>query len=271
MALAAADHRGAAEAAIGAGNVFEEKGHWGDAEVRYRTALTVLESESGPVPEEWHALLNLHVVLRSSGDIQGSRAPLDRAEAIARDLGDEAAIQFLENARGQSLMASGEFSAAIDRFRTAISASTGARASVTIRLNLAEALLAEGRNLDAAEEARKAEREALAARLGPKLPEVYRILGRVAAADGNPDAFVLFERALDIIRTRELPELELAITLQAYGDAERLVGEPATADELNARADALYQQLGIQRSRSQWADQYGSDQETDGDANRITR
>lgn len=269
MALAARDTRGTAEAAIGLGNVLEEQGRWTDAGAWYRRALEVLDALAEPVPERWHALLNLHVVLRSLGDTEGSLAPLREAEEAARMLSDDTAAQFLENARGQLLMAQGRFQEAIDRLHTAISSSTNARSAVTIRLNLAEALFAAGRNLDAAEEARRAEREALTARLPQKLPEVYRILGRVAAAEGDPDALVLFEQALDVIRSRSLPELELALTLQTYSAAEQLVGEEETAHELRTRANEIYRRLGIDRSRSEWADQFGSDRDGDGETKGI--
>lgn len=252
-----ADDEGAAEAAIGAGNVLEEQGLWDDAERWYRTALEMMDAGAAPRPERWHALLNLHVVLRSKGAVAASRAPLDEAEAVAEELRDPGATQFIENARGQLFMAEGRFEEAERHLRTARHASTNARASVTIRLNLAETLLASGRHLDAAEEARNAERVALASGLHTKLPEVYRLLGRIAAAEGNPDSFVLFERSLDLIAARKLPDLERAMTLQAYADAERRLGSASTADDLSAEADRIYRRLGTPRRRSEWADEFG--------------
>lgn len=254
-----ADHRrGAAEAAVGAGNVLEEQGRWDEAEAWYRAALEALTAVDGPSPERWHALLNLHVTLRSRGAIQDSMSPLADAESEAARLDDNSARPFLQNARGQLCMATGETDRAIAHLADALAAATGARAVVTIRLNLAEALFAAGRTVDATEQARRAEQEALVAGLPRKLPEVYRLLGRIAAAAGNPDAFVLFERALDIIRQRRLPDLERALTLQAYADAERRTGSTETATELSARADELYARLGIHYRRSEWADRHAA-------------
>jgi tetratricopeptide (TPR) repeat protein len=258
LAEAVRDIRGGAEAAIGAGNVLEEQGRWVAAEQWYRAALDMLAGLDGETPEKWQALLNLHVVMRSRGEVGASVGPIEAAEAVAMALNDHSATQFLQNARGQWLMAQGLFEAAVDRLRTAVAASTSARASVTIRLNLAEALLAAGRHLDAAEEARRAESEALRARLQPKLPEVYRLLGRIAVAEGNADSFVLFERALDLLAARDSPALERAVTLQAYADAERQLGNPQTADDLAAEADSIYLRLGIHQRRSEWADQFGT-------------
>lgn len=270
LAQAGRDQRGAAESAIGAGNVREEQGHWEDAERWYRRALDDLHGLEAPVAEVWHALLNLHVVLRSRGELEASLAPLERAERTARQLGDPSAAQFLENARGQLRMAEGDFDVAEVHLRRAVAESTSAWADVTIRLNLAETLLAMGRRLDAAEEARRAEQRAILARMPRKLPEAYRILGRIAAAEGSADAFVLFERALAIIADRQLSELERAQTLQAYAAAEARVGDPETAEELDAQADRIYRRLGVRHRRHEWADRFdeAADERSDPEATR---
>ena len=94
------------------------------------------------------------------------------------------------------------------------------------------------------------------ARLPQKLPEVYRILGRIAAHEGSTNAFVLFERALEIVADRGLPSLERAQTLQAYAEAERRVGDEETAAGLHEEADRLYSELGIERMRRAWSDRF---------------
>lgn len=256
VARAVDDARGAAEALIGAGNVFEEQARWDEAAEWYRRALEVLESVDGPAPERWHALLNLHVVLRSVGSLDDCLASLQRAAEIAEAIVDDTALPFLENARGQYRMAVGDFEAAEEHLRRAVEASRGARAEITIRLNLAETLFAMGRTLDAAEEARRAERMAITSTVPQKLPEVYRLLGRIAASEDVPDAFVLFERALEIIAEHGLPTVERAQTLQAYAEAEGRVGDPETAGRLLAEADRLYGELGIDRRRRPWADRF---------------
>jgi hypothetical protein len=92
--------------------------------------------------------------------------------------------------------------------------------------------------------------------LVPKLPEVYRLLGRISSADGNADAFVFFERALDIIRERTLPVLEEALTLQAYAECEAGRGETEAAGQLQEEAAARFQALEIAHERQPWADVY---------------
>jgi len=254
LALDVSDTRGAAEAAIGAGNVLEDQGRWDEAEEWYRTALRTLEGVDGPTPERWHALLTLHIVARTRGAIEESLPLLEEAEEAAESVDPGSSVQFIENARGQLLMARGDYRAAEWAFRTALDAARHARARVVIRLNLAEACLAQERTLDAAEEAREAEREAVRERIVTKLPEVYRLLGRIAAAEKNPDAFVLFERALDIAEERNLPALERALTLQAYSEAEASRGDADAALHLRSRARELFAAAGVRRERQRWAD-----------------
>ncbi|MCH7856722.1 MAG: tetratricopeptide repeat protein, partial [Gemmatimonadetes bacterium] len=251
------DFQGAAEAAIGAGNILEQQGSWDDAETWYRRALDIMEADGREGPEMWHAQLNIHIVLRSTGSLDESLAWLQEASDSAEQIGDETAAPFLENAWGQLRMASGSFTEAEPHFRRGLSEAADAGARVTIRLNLAEALLAQDRTLEATEEAREAEREALASGIVPKLPEVYRILGRIVSAQDNPDAFVFFERALDIVRERRLPALEEALTLQAYAESEARRGEDDAAQELRERMTQRYRALGMSDMRQTWADFYG--------------
>lgn len=254
----AGDPHGAAEAAVGAGNVLEEQGRWRDSEEWYRRALEILGPPAeSPAPEHWHALVNLHIVLRSQGRLQESLPYLDQAETLAHSLGEPGAAVFFQNARGQLALVRGDPRRAVSHFRAALESAVAGSPRVTVRLNLAEALLAEERLLDAAEAARDAELEALSSGAVPRLPEVYRLLGRVASAGGNPDAFVLFERALEIIRERGLPALEEARTLQAYAEAEVRRGEEDAGRTLHDRAMTLYRELGIEHPRHPWTEFFG--------------
>ncbi len=255
-AWAISDASGAAEAALGAGNVLEDQGRWPEAARWYHTALEALDGVATPTLDRCYALLNLHIAARSRGAIDESVSWLERAQEAAGADAREA-MPLIENARGQLSMARGAFAEAETHLRKALDAATDARARVTIRLNLAETVFAQGRTLDAAEQAREAERDAIRAGLVPKLPEVYRILGRIASAEGDPDAFVLFERALEIIRARSLPALEEAQTLQAYADAEAHRGDEEAARDLLRAAQDGFRALGITHMRQPWADVYG--------------
>jgi tetratricopeptide (TPR) repeat protein len=262
-ARALSDIRGAAEAAVGAGNVLEDQGLWSEAAEWYRAALNELAGLDEVVPERWHALLNLHIVARSRGELEESIGYLDAAEREANALEPDMSKPYLMNARGQLAMSAGAFTEAEAHFRKALAAATGARARVTIGLNLAETLLAQGRSLDAAQAAREAELEAVRGGFTPKLPEVYRLLGRIAASEGNPDAFVFFERAIEIIDDRSLPALEKAQTLQAYAECESRVGDRRVARQLLGAAKEVFDSLGVTHMRQAWADVFDQDPETD--------
>ncbi|MEX0837498.1 MAG: tetratricopeptide repeat protein [Gemmatimonadota bacterium] len=248
------DAEGLAEAAIGAGNVQEQRGRWDEAEARYQQARTALETVSPPTPAHWHVLLNLHIVHRSRGDVERSIDWLDRASALAEALPDPAAVPLLENARGQLEMAQEAPERAERHFVDALQAANGLWARSTIRLNLAESHLARDRLLDAAEHARDAERDAIVGSLTAKLPEVYRMLGRIAAANRNPDGFVLFERSLELSGSASALTFERAQTLQAYAMAEQALDHPESASPLWIRAIEAYRSLGINGVRRPWAD-----------------
>jgi tetratricopeptide (TPR) repeat protein len=255
IALAVSDRRGAAEAAIGAGNVLEEQGRWLEAEQWYQQALSALDGHEDAA-ERWHALLNLHIVTRSRGAIEESLRWLEQAGSAASRIDPEGAAPFLANARGQLAMTRGASAEAETHLTNALAGAPGGRARVGIRLNLAEVLLAQERGLEAAEHAREAEREAIRSGSVQKLPEVYRLLGRISSADGNSDSFVFFERALEIIRERALPALEEALTLQTYAECEARSGQADVARQLRKRAIERFRALGIAHVRQPWADVY---------------
>lgn len=92
---------------------------------------------------------------------------------------------------------------------------------------------------------RDAEAEALAGRVTGKLPEVYRLLAAVARERGDPDAFVLLDRALRVIEDHGLPEFEEALTLEAYGDLRMERDETGAAASALERAARIYGELGM--------------------------
>jgi len=263
IARALFDGKAAAEAAIGAGNSLEEQGRWPEADHWYRQALESLEGLGPDLPQRWQAMLNLHITLRSRGDVEESLAWLREAETAAREAQDEGARPFLENAWGQLYLFTGDFDLAEQHLRRALEAGKGSGTVVTIRLNLAEALLAQGRNLEGAEEARRAEQEALVGSVVPRLPEVYRILGRIAGAEGASDAFAFFERALEIIKERDLPTLEEARTLQAYAELEARLGDEEAAQELMDQATERYRAFGLTHLRHAWTEVHGPEEKDD--------
>lgn len=233
----------AAISAIGRGNVSVDRGLWQDAEAWYRKALALLGDDLRE--EHWHVYLNLSIVHRSMGDLDQSTEWLSRAERAFQELGDPPGRSILKNARGQLLMAAGSAEGAERLFREALDAAgERAEARVVIGVNLGEALLEQGRVLDAEEVARAAEEKAIVSNIVPRLPEVYRLLGAVAGARGLEDGFVFFEQALDLIRERGLPEFEMAQTLEAYGRFVLGTGRRGEAEARFREAARIYEGLG---------------------------
>lgn len=264
LAVAAGDVPGGAEAAIGAGNCLEDRARWDEALQWYRLAVEVAGDDDDAATERWQALLNEHIVLRSQGRLDEAAEALERAGIAAE--GADGAELFLENARGQWALARGDTDEAMQCLRSALSRAPMGRARVTVRLNLAEALLAAGRDLEAAEEVRGAEYDAIVGRAGSRLPEVYRLLGRIGAERGEAGAFVLFEKALGLIDDHGLPPVERARTLQAYAEAERRTGDDERAKAMLTEATRIYADLGV-GLRTPWGDRHEAMPESEFDRN----
>jgi len=238
------NHPDAVTAAVGSGNISVDRGLWDEAEDWYRKALELMDEIEYSGPQEWHAFLNLSIVDRMKGDLDRSEEWLGRAESAHAEHPEEAGPALLANARGQILLARGEPGRAEGPFRSAVGAAVDPDARVAMRVNLGECLLALGRVLEAGEEGRRAEREALLTSALSRLPEVYRLLGRVVGARNLEDGFVFFEKAMDVIRARGLPRFELAQTLEAYGEFELDRGLRESGIERLRAAAAIYEGLG---------------------------
>lgn len=244
VALPSGAHREATIAAIGRGNVCVDRGRWSEAESWYRRAEELLE-ELDAGPEHWHVELNLSIVAYRTGDLDASRRHLERAGELAGELDDPDAHPILGNAWGKLHKLSGEPDLAVERLRAALEAADDPLARVTISVNLADSLLDLDRALDAGELAREAERIALQGGVTPKLPDVYRLLGRVARRQGHEDGLVFYERALELIRSRRLPDFERAQTLEEYGALEMEVGRIDSAEAKLAESARLYGSVGM--------------------------
>jgi hypothetical protein len=117
---------------------------------------------------------------------------------------------------------------------------------VAIGVNLGEALLAQGKALEAGEAAREAEAAAISGGVTGKLPEVYRLLAAVARARGEGEAFVFLEEALELIREEGLPPFEEALTREAYGELRIAEGDRDRGKFDLAAAARLFESLGIE-------------------------
>jgi tetratricopeptide (TPR) repeat protein len=272
LARDAGDAQGAATASMGMGNLAVDRGRWDLALSRYEETGRWVAQLTEDAPERWQLELNLSIVHREMGRLDGAREHLDTATRLA---GNEPAPEvgaILANARGQLLRALERTEEAEVAFRHALSMSREPDASVTIGVNLAEVLLDLGHALEAGEVARTTEEQAISRGVVPRLPEVYRTLGQVAAARGHADAFVFFERALAVVRERRLPDFERAQSLEAYGRYQEVTGEEEGGRARLEEAMRIYEHLGCQaaakrvRSRLQRTE-HSQEREEDGHEN----
>ena len=235
-------------AATGRGNVDVDRGRWEEARLWYERALERLGESGDPRRRRWQVFQNLAIVHRRTGDLDGARRRLERARQEGSRLRDPDAAVEVENGLGQLLLAAGDSRGAELHFAEALRGARSPTARVTIGVNLGEALLTQGRSLEAGESARQAEAEALAGSVTGKLPEVYRLLAQVARDRGEGEAFVFLEQALDLIRERNLPGYEEALTREAYGNLQIAEGDLNRGlSQLEAAAE-IYQRIGMEEA-----------------------
>jgi tetratricopeptide (TPR) repeat protein len=233
----------AARAAVGRGNLAIDRGLWADAERRYARAEELTERTGARLPEGWHIALNRSIVAREEGRLSEAEAELERARRLMGDAGEEAEA-IVDNGQGQLSLAWGRPEEAEFWFRAAIEKAMDPDAVVSISANLSEALLLQGHALEAGEILREAEEVALRRGVIRRLPEIYSLLGRIADLRGHADAFVLFERALEVVVDHDLPEVERARVVEAYALHELAKGDREGGLARLAEARGIYAELG---------------------------
>jgi tetratricopeptide (TPR) repeat protein len=235
-------------AAIGRGNVDVDRGGWKGAKAWYERALATIGEGGPPRRERWQVMQNLAIVERECGNLAEARRLLTRAQEEGGDMGDPDARVEVENGWGQILLAEGDARGAELHFREALGRARTPLARLAIHVNLGESLLQQGRSLEAGEKAREAEAEALTGSLPYRLPEVYRLLAKVAQQRGEGEAFVLLERALGLIGERGLPAYEEAVTREALGGLRVEQGELALGLSELANAATIYDRVGAEEA-----------------------
>lgn len=222
------DETGAVIGCLGAGHVLADQGRWPEARDQYMRGISRVTDRV--TPEFIHLCTGLSVVERRLGDLAASEAWLARAEAERERVRDETAA-YLDHARAKLHLARRELADAEAVFERALLRPLDPAARVVVLVNLAEAQLEGGRLREGEETARRAEAEAIAHGALSHLPHAYLLLGEIARRRRDPDGFLFFEQALDLVRERALPESEHAAVQRGYGLFEGAFGhrEPAAA------------------------------------------
>src|SRR5262249_1441979 len=139
---------------------------------------------------------NLSVIAIKHGELADAEALLARARERIAATGADDAMPFYLNNRGLLLTEHGDLEGAEAVVRQALEREVEPRWEITVRTNLGDVLLRQGRLFEAQEEARRAEELAIVHRLIEDCVDVYLLLGGVARARGDEEGFVFYEQAL---------------------------------------------------------------------------
>jgi tetratricopeptide (TPR) repeat protein len=243
----AVDQMDAAAQAIacqGLGNLCDDRGERDRARNWYERGLAIARGLNQP-PLEWPFYTNLSVIAIKHGELADAEALLGRArERIEAAGGDDAMLFYLNN-RGLLLTEHGDLPGAEAVFREALGREMEPRWEMTVRTNLGDVLLRQGRLFEAQEEARRAEEIAIVHRLIEDCVDVYVLLGGIARARADEEGFVFYEQALSVCHERGLPRKTEAAVLHGYGLLHVACGRPAEARAYLGAAREIYDALGF--------------------------
>lgn len=244
LARDAGEVRAQAIALTGCGNVLAVQGRWAAAERPYREALDILEQQGHDDCRVERAQLynNLGMVASRQNRLAEAEAWFDRALAVWAVEPSPADLAICYHSQAVLREKQGRREEARSVLRRALTLDAPPAARATIAMELAESYLAEG-NVSAAERwGREAEEHAIAARSPYYLAHIYRGLGNIAGARGD-DAFIFFEKALEIARAKQYPLVE-GETLMDYALLRARMGEQEEAQAYLEHARRIFVALG---------------------------
>jgi tetratricopeptide (TPR) repeat protein len=255
VSVAQRDDVGAVVACQGLGNVHVDQSRWSEAREWYLRGVERCPARP-PTAEYVHLCVGLSVVERRLGALDAAAEWLARGEAGAAGLGD-GLMAFVDHARGRLHLARGEAEDAESAFRRALGRELDPVTRVAVMVGLSEPLLRQGRTREALDVARDAEALAIHSRAVPRLPDVYRALGAAAAERGDAEAYLFYEKALEVCRDHGLPAFEAAATQHHYGRFEARRGDPGTAADRLREAYRLFTELGARTEADEVAQELG--------------
>jgi tetratricopeptide (TPR) repeat protein len=118
------------------------------------------------------------------------------------------------------------------------------RVELPVRLELCRFLLTAGRLVDAEDEARRAEEEAVVNNLTNDLARLYIIMGGIRTSQRDDSGFVFFEKAIELSRSGEPAPLIEAEAYYEYGLFRRTFDDPYEARAYLERAREILETLG---------------------------
>ena len=243
LAVDAMDLEGQVIACQGLGNVCDDRGERDRARLWWERGLEMAAGLDQPALE-WPLYVNLSVLSMFEGDLAEAERLLGRGRERMERTGAPGSRLYWLNNRGLLQLEHGAATEAEAVFREALDEAEG-RWELTIRVNLGDSLLRQGRLLEAADEARRAEEVAVVHRLVPDLVDVYNLLGSIARERADEEGFVFYEQALRVCHERGLPRKTEAAILHGYGQLHCACGRPEEGRGYLEAARDVYRALGF--------------------------
>jgi tetratricopeptide (TPR) repeat protein len=243
LAVDAMDAEGQVIACQGLGNVCHDRGEREPARRWWEEGLRLAAGLDDPALD-WPLYVNLSALSMVQGELAEAERLLDRGRERMERTGAPEARMFWLNNRGLILLEHGHSAQAEAVFREALAGAEG-HWELTMRVNLGEALLHQGRLLEAADEARTAEEVAIVHRLVPDLVDVYNLLGALARERCDEEGFVFYEQGLRVCQERGLPRKTEAAVLHGYGQLHCACGRPEEGRGYLDAARDVYRALGF--------------------------
>jgi tetratricopeptide (TPR) repeat protein len=243
LALDGMDGVGQVIACQGLGNLCDDRGERDRARQWWEAGLEMAAGLNAP-ELEWPLYANLSVLAMLQGDLPEAERLLGRARE-RMEAGDVPGghIYWLNN-RGLLLLEYGDAAGAETIFREALDAAEGSW-ELTMRVNLGESLLRQGRLLEAEDEARRAEEIALVQRVIADLVDVYSLLGSIARERCDDEGFVFYEQALRVCHERALPRKTEAAILHGNGRFHLACARDEEGRAYLEAAREIYRELGF--------------------------
>ena len=243
LALDGMDAVGQVIACQGLGNVCDDRGEREEARRWWEAGLEMAAGLNAP-ELDWPLYANLSVLTMLEGNLAEAERLLGRAREHIEAGGVPGGHLYWLNNRGLLLLEHGDVAAAEAVFREALPESEG-RWELTLRVNLGESLLRQGRLLEAEDEARRAEEIAIVQRLITDLVDVYSLLGSIARERCDDEGFVFYEQALRVCHERALPRKTEAAILHGNGRFHLACARDEEGRAYLEAARGIYHELGF--------------------------
>lgn len=231
----------------GLGNVALAQGAWEGAESWYRRGLELAEA-AGDRLRTAQLHHNLGIVARRKGELSTAARRVQEARAILEELGEREELARLLNSQGLWEVELGRPAHALAAYEEALALIEGAGGNpgleVTVRINLAQLHTETDRFLEAEDEARAAEKLALAHGLTHRLPQIYAVIGKMRGRQDDELGFVFFEKALELCRTENKSPLVNAQIYFEYGVFRARLGHAVEARVQLERAREILETMG---------------------------